>query len=218
MLSTREWGVTALTIALAACDGGSGVPVTPMPDVAPDGCTAPPLPDAGPRTGPAPVDAPAATCWPIETATPRGRIQLGTGYDDFRPMTDELELVWGTQGGFHLEVHARISGLNPGGAVNVLDTLDASNPRTMFRAFWVDTGESINDNSCGIRIGYTPSCTAVDLAKSSAILYEVGLPTSQIFDRQVRIVVEIIDSEGGYAIDEKLVMPRAPQGWPGCCI
>ena len=44
--------------------------------------------------------------------------------------------------------------------------------------------------------------------------YEDCFRGHQIFGRQLRVVVEIIDSEGGYATDEALVMPLEPIGWP----
>lgn len=181
------------------------------------GCNDPkaPIVDAGMQDGDdaAPdIDAPRGPCWPVDNTTPGGTILLGTGEDAYQPMQDETELVYGPQGGFHVVVNSRISGLSPG---NPNDVLDPINPRTRFRAFFVDTGEPINPTTCPIRIGYmaSPESGSFDLAIASAILYQVGLPEDMIFDRQLRVVVEIIDGEMHYATAEKLVIPRKPAGW-----
>jgi hypothetical protein len=151
---------------------------------------------------------PPGPCWPVEGTTPSGVIQLGTGEDFFSPMPDDLPVVFGPQSGYHMPVHARVTGLVPG---NPSDVLDPSNPRTRFRAFFVDTGEPVNPAVCPIRIPYEPSGSDFDLISGTAILFEVGLPEAEIFGREIRIVVEVIDAQRAYATAEKVVTCRPPQ-------
>ncbi len=157
---------------------------------------------------------PSSECWPAADAPLKGSIELGTGEGGFEPMPDEVRLVYGPQGGFHIVGHARITGLTPG---NLVDPADPSNPTTRFRAIFVDTGESTNPDvsatSCGLRLGYQTSGSTATFPSFVEIRYDVALAPSQIFDRDVRVIVEIIDSTGGYARDEKIVTPHEPENW-----
>jgi hypothetical protein len=157
------------------------------------------------------IDAPpAGPCWPVDGTTTGGTIQLGGGEGDFVAMPDELPVVFGSQNGYHIPVNARMTGMVPGNQTNVLDPI---NPRTRFGAFFVDTGEPINGAKCPIRLAYKPASdgsAAFDLLVASAVLFEVGLPEDQIFERQVRVVVEIIDHDGTYATDEKVITCKPP--------
>lgn len=158
------------------------------------------------------MDAPGP-CWPVVTPapTPGAAIRIGTGEMTYEPMPDEPRLVFGPQGGFHIVVHAQVTAIKPGDPANVLD---GDNPRTRFRAFFVDTGLPINSIQCGFRVGYKPVADDVyELAASSAVLFDVGVPESQIFGRQVRVVADIIDVDNTYATDEKVVTCREPLGW-----
>src|SRR5262249_29652407 len=101
-------------------------------------------PDGG-MTGP---------CWPADGTQPRGTIELGTGTTTYMSMPGQLELEYGTQGGFDIQVNAKMSGLQPG---NPAVILDPSNPRTRFRGFYVDTGGPINNGLCPFRLGYVPA-------------------------------------------------------------
>jgi hypothetical protein len=179
-----------LFLVLAACGGDPDPVVVPPDDMM------------------IPIDAPpAGPCWPFDTATPGGSIQLGTG-DSFVAMPDEVKVHFGTQLGYDIPVNARVTGMVPG---NPNDVLDPINPRTRFRAFFVDTGEPINPAVCPIRIAYEQKPSGdFDLSFASAVLFEVGLPEDQIFGRQVRVVVEIIDNNKLYATDEKVVTCRPP--------
>lgn len=168
---------------------------------------------AAPDANDAPIDAPPGPCWPIDGTTPRGTIQLGADDEGaFVPMPDELHVIFGPQGGFHMPVHARATSIAPG---NPADIFDPGNPRTRFLASFAATGERITLSDCGIRLGYKPANgSAYDLVYGHAVLFDVLLSESQVFDQQVRIVLEIIDSSGGYAKDEKVITTRAPVGWP----
>jgi ferredoxin len=152
-------------------------------------------------------------CWPLDRSMPKGSVELGTGLVTYKAMPDALELVYGLQGGFHFEVRARMRGLEPGDTIDVLSKL---NPLTRFQAF-DDTGEPIESNmkpnSCGATLGY-PAAGDGDgfWFPPGQVRFPDGVTTG-IFDRQYRVVVEIIDAFGGYARDEKLVIAREPPGW-----
>lgn len=184
-------------LLLCACGNGGGTGV----DAAADG------PDE-------PADSrPSGPCWSIEGSQLRGTITLGTGQDSYLPMPDTLPLVYGPQGGFHLEVHAQVEmpGFTPGNPSNILDP---SNPRTRFRAFFVDTGLSINRGVCPSRLAYFPSGSDVYVLRTgTGLLYEVCYGTQTIFGRPVRVVVEILDASGGYATHEQIVTPVKPVDW-----
>ena len=158
------------------------------------------------------IDSPMSSpCW-LDAHTPGGTVQLGTGTFQYTPMADHVALEFGTQLGFDIPVHAEMTGLLPG---NPKDTLDPSNPRTRFHGFFVDTGESINPGRCGMRLAYVPAAgSAYDLLRGSAILFDVTLTEADLFGREVRVVVEVIDSNANYAMDEKIVICDPPPGWP----
>ena len=151
-------------------------------------------------------------CFPIEASHPEGSVELGTGFDGWRPMDEEELLSYGLQGGFHFNVHARMSGLAPG---NPSNSLDECNPRTRFRAFFED-GTHINaGGECPLLLGYTPENGEYVLAAGPLELqFDTCLRSEDLFGREFRLVVEVIDAEGRYAIDEQLVTARAPTGWP----
>jgi hypothetical protein len=158
--------------------------------------------DAAPPRGP---------CWPIDTATPKGSIQLGKGIDAFEPMPEELPLVYGVQGGFHIEARSKIWGLAPGDPSDVLGSV---NPYTYFRAYSVD-GQRTNDVPCPGRAPYVPDPSGDGdvLVSYTEIRFPETLGPSDLFDRQYHVVVEVIDATGGYAWDEKIITARAPPEW-----
>lgn len=71
-------------------------------------------------------------------------IELGTGEWDWEPLDsgDEIPVIQGPQGGFHLLGSVRVSGLEPGTAD---DLSDPNNPTTTF-GVWVN-GENIAPSS-----------------------------------------------------------------------
>jgi hypothetical protein len=152
-------------------------------------------------------------CWPTEGLQPRGTIEPGIG-DVFQPMPDDVPLFYGAQGGFGLMVHARMTGLQPG---NPTDVLDPSNPRTRFRTFFVDTGEPTNEGGlCPFRVAYVPDGDGYVVRNSLALVFNVCWGSQGLFGRRLRIDLEIIDADGGYAKTEKIVTLTAPTeaGWP----
>ncbi len=154
-----------------------------------------------------------SSCWRKATSTPRGSIELGTGIYAYEPMPDAVDLVYGLQGGFHFDVRAHMRGLDPG---DTIDVLSKRNPTTRYQAFY-ENGDPITPNltpdGCGITLGYAPASAGDGFTFPPGELRFPDGVTSGIFDRQYRVVVEIIDAFGGYARDEKLVIAREPVGW-----
>jgi hypothetical protein len=62
------------------------------------------------------IDAPqpVGPCWPDEPRIPQGSATLGTGRDGFETMPDVLPLEYGSQDGFMLIAHVRMTGFAPG--------------------------------------------------------------------------------------------------------
>lgn len=105
----------------APTDGRLGTPATCLvatlaallPALA--GC---PPPEMSPDIGPPPIGPDGATLW----------VELGTGTDRFVPIADgaDLELVHGVQGGWHVDLTARIHGTDPEGTVLRFQILDGT--------------------------------------------------------------------------------------------
>jgi hypothetical protein len=151
----------------------------------------------------------AVDCWPVETTTPGGEVEIGTG-DSFESMPDTIQFIIGTQSGTFLQVHARIRGLEPG---NPEDFLDPSNPKTRFTGVLFDG--TVVGRECPGKLGYVPSSEegAFDRERAAALEFlswEVG---KRSFDTEMTLVVEVIDAEGRYARHQKLVFAQAPAGW-----
>jgi hypothetical protein len=153
----------------------------------------------------------SSPCW-LDTYTPGGSVELGTGELQFTPMGDQVALEYGSQLGFDIPVNSRITGMLPG---NPSDPLDPNNPRTRFHGYFMDTGAAINPGRCGIRLGYVPSSASTfDLVHGGAILFDTSLTGTDLFGRQVLVVLEVIDSAGNYATTQKVVTCEPPPGWP----
>jgi hypothetical protein len=148
--------------------------------------------------------------WPVESSRPAGEIELGTGIDGFEPMPDALPFILGTQGGTFLVLHARMRGLEPG---NPEDLLDPDNPRTRFSGILFDG--TVVGRECPSTTAYQPAAEAGTFERQQWDQLEF-LPFALgegAFDTTVRLRVEVIDSLGRYASDEKDVLCRAPDDW-----
>lgn len=161
------------------------------------------------------VDAPkpdAGPCWPMATSVPKGTLQLGTGETTFVPMPDQVNLVYGPQGGFHVPVRGRMTGLQPG---NPVDILDPGNPRSRYRAFLMNGQPAYDYGTCPGRYGYIDDGSGGDITPAiiEARFFECMGP-ADLFFKQFLVQAEVIDSTGGYAMDQKLVTVLPPVGWP----
>jgi len=190
--------VVPLLFPLWACGGSGGGDDDPVADAAPV------APDMGPR-GP---------CWSTEGSVPRGTIELGTGVQSFTPMPTQQPTEYGSQGGFDIQVNARMTGLKPG---NLSDILDPGNPKTRFRAFFVDNGVSVNRGECAFRLAYKDMGNGVfELQTGTSLIYDVCFQAQGVLNHDVKIVLEILDADGGYASVEQIITPIEPiqPGWP----
>jgi len=147
---------------------------------------------------------------------PRGTIELGTGVEpsNYLKMPSQKPLEYGSQGGFDIQVNAKMTGLQPG---NPSDILDPTNPRTRFHVEFADTGVAINRGVCPNRLAYVPVGNGeFVLQMGTAILYEVCYGSQTILNRDLKVTLEIMDSDNGYAMVEQIVTPVAPvdPGWP----
>jgi hypothetical protein len=152
----------------------------------------------------------SADCWPVETSTPAGEIEIGTGAGPFEPMPEMLPFIRGTQGGTFLIVHARLKALEPG---NPDDFLDPTNPKTKFSAILADGTEVTRE--CPGTVGYKPSAEEGYFERQrfhtlEFLPFELG---QMAFDSDVTLVAEVIDAQGRYARDERTVFAQAPEGW-----
>jgi hypothetical protein len=183
-----------LLLALGACGGGGEKPN-----------------DAGLEDASQDAKIPGP-CWPVESSTPGGEIEVGTGVDEYVAMPDELPLVFGEQMGYHITARARMRGMDPG---TLNDAVDANkrNPRSKFWAIALEDDSQINFGPCGYRIYYEPAADGDGYVFPTYIevRFDTALQLSDIVDKQYRVIVEVIDVDGKYAKGEKIITARAPQ-------
>jgi hypothetical protein len=150
-------------------------------------------------------------CWPIDTSTPGGEVEVGTGVDAYEPMPDSLPLVYGEQMGYHITARARMRGMNPGPRPS--DVLSQLNPRSKFNAIPLDTGVPISNTPCPYRIFYEPAPDGDGdvLPAYIEIRFDTSLVLADIVDKQYRVIVEVIDADGKYAKAEKVITAIAPE-------
>lgn len=168
------------------------------------------------------VDAPpAGPCWPDLVHTPKGSVTVGTGRDGFQDMPEDLPLEYGIQDGFMLIANARMTGFEPG---NAQDPYDPANLRTRIHAYFDDTNVPLNFFAyCPHRYPYVPSGNGdFVLYESIAVIFETCWRSAHLFDKRIRVEMELMDNDGGFATDVKVVTARAPLGphavddGPGC--
>ena len=146
----------------------------------------------------------------MDASTPGGSVELGTGYAAYRVMPDELPMVYGDQNGYHIEARARIVGLDPG---DPLEITKPTNPRTRYSAFYVEDGRAINiPVLCPTRLGYVPASDGNGYTSAAylEIRFDTGYQAADIFGKDFRVLVEVIDSTGKYAKDEKIIKALPP--------
>jgi hypothetical protein len=177
-----------------------------------DDAGTPPAGDAGAQLCPEKDADGAENCFPIDESRPEGTVELGTGYDEWRPMESEEHLYFGIQGGFHFLVNARLRGLDPGTFPRAWSECNA---KTRIQGYFVDNGNPINvGETCPFLFGYSPvGNDEYALTAGIELQFDTCLKDRDLFGRPVRIVLEIIDPQGRYAKDETVVTGLAPEGW-----
>jgi len=164
-------------------------------------------------------------CWPDIAHTPRGSANVGTGEAEFEAMPQTLPIHYGAQDGFHVYVSAQMSGFPPGGPV---DSWNRGNLRTRFAAYFDDTNVRLNTISefCPARLGYVPTSGGefeYELVHGTTYIFDTCWRSDHLTGARLRIEVEILDGDGGYTKDSKVVLggepdfiPAGDTGHPGC--
>ncbi|HEY0255210.1 MAG TPA: hypothetical protein VGC41_26965, partial [Kofleriaceae bacterium] len=68
----------------------------------------------------------------------------------------------------------------------------------------------INPSHCGSRLGYVASGSQYVLGHSLAMAFDNGLVQADLQGKMVAVTVEVVDSAGHYASDQKIVTLDAP--------
>lgn len=165
----------------------------------------------------------STNCWPEDLVrTPQGSAVLGTGRDSYMDMPEVLPLEYGTQDGFNLVAHVRMTGFAPG---NPADILDPKNPRTRILSYFVENNVPLNAKArCPFRNGYVDAPGGgYELSEGVAVIFDTCWRSEHLIGKQIRIELELMDQNGGYTTDTKIVTAGAPEGFypedmgtPGC--
>jgi hypothetical protein len=194
MAASMRW--CGLVIAAIGC----GKPSDTVQDAATDAKTDAPIPQSCLFTPPA--------------APTGGVIELGAvdppELNNFTVVkeNDPYQTYSGPQGGYHLWIDARISGIDLGDGTTV-----KSRPQTRFNIYLQD-GTRIDLEDCAYRLAYHDGGDGkmyLSVGWLNQILNSVG-PT--IDHTPLRLKVEVLDRNGLYAIDERWVNALAPVPTP----
>ena len=154
-------------------------------------------------------------CWPIDTTTPGGSVELGTGYADYAVMPVELPMVYGDQNGYHIEARGRLVDLYPGDPIEVTKL---TNPRTRYSAWFYRNndpldGLPINESACPNRLGYVPASDGTGFTSATLleVRFDLQYQDAEIFGKKFRVRIEVIDAFGRYAKDEKIITALPPR-------
>ncbi len=144
-------------------------------------------------------------------------LEIGTGALDFEPLTrgQELSLVAGIQGGYHFVINARMQNLLPGdpSSPNAL-----GNPQTRF-SIYLEDGSRVDNMAPPYRLGYRSAADGWFEMPSGRILQlddnliANGDLLTEIFEQDVRLVVEIRDARGAEAEAEVTVIAVPGEGF-----
>ncbi|MFW5925342.1 MAG: hypothetical protein ACOCV4_04195 [Myxococcota bacterium] len=130
------------------------------------------------------------------------RLEMGGGEWQFEPLMDgdTVELVLGGQGGYHIWVSLRTQELDPNGVQMTLTTEVLS----------VADTESVTIYT--VDLDPTPEPGTHRLIGWPAVLPEPGCADG----RELAVQVELVDAEGRWATDERVVIPEATSTPPPC--
>ena len=142
------------------------------------------------------------SCFPDRDAVPGGQIDVGrpAPFEAFLD-NDDLTLVIGPQGGVHIDIQARMSGLVPGDPDN---PVSEDNPYTRFFAYDQDEVQ-VSAIPCAFRIAYTDDGEGLSLDHDVVLFLKNEHVAPATAERRIgqtwRIGVEIVDAQGRYASD-----------------
>ena len=141
-----------------------------------------------------------------ESPVGEGTLEIGTGESQFEGLTDgqEVELIYGAQGGYHVWLSLRAEGIEPQRTQMRIETQRAdesmapqvSEVRVDLRQAGADTGD--------------PQSAFSEMIGWPAVLSQPGC----FVDRLLRIEVTLQDKQGRIARDERFVTPKAPAATP----
>ncbi len=167
--------------------------------------------DAGcvPEAPPDPPPTWSGPCWPIDTATNTGTVELGYS-NPFKPMPSELRLGYGSQAGYMFIVNVRQTGFGGG---DWAVTGFPANPRTRIHVYFADTDiplVKIEDPSkeCSVRYGYQDfDCDGVyELPNEVQYPFDTCWREKDLVGKQFRIEAELLDWNGTtYGKDSRIV-------------
>jgi hypothetical protein len=196
MSASRGWrGFALVAIAAAGCGGG---PATQDdggggdPDVRPDM----PIPPSCVFTPPA--------------APTGGTIELGAvdppELNNFTVVAnnDPFQVYAGPQGGYHVWIDVRMQGMDPGDGVDV-----NTRPQTKFNVYTMD-GARINLENCAYRLEYHDGGDGFRYLNIGWLNQILNVVAITIDMTPLKIRIEVLDRNGLYAIDERMVNALAP--------
>jgi hypothetical protein len=132
-------------------------------------------------------------------------VELGTGVTDFEevPADSEQVLVAGPQGGHHFIVSARIRGLQPG---------DPESPGTIYNpstrfTVWSEEGEQLDIDPPAYRLGYEEAGNGMFVLPGGHIIQVREEEVAALYGGRVKVRVDVEDSTGARASDERWVVP-----------
>lgn len=148
-------------------------------------------------------------CDGIDLSEEGGEVAIGTGYDAFEALADDIQIISGPQGGFHLNLNARVQGLDLG---NPDDLLDPQNPSTVFGIYTAGDRERLDIDTCPVRVGYRAEGDHGVLPRGVSVVFDVedGEELVPLFDGPVLVRVEVVDVRGRYTEDERPIVVREP--------
>jgi hypothetical protein len=152
-------------------------------------------------------------CWPLP-AKPGGQVTIGTGEVGFQPMPDVVTITRsGGQASAYLPINAQIRGMPPG---NPDDFFDPKNPKTKVSATLVDTGAALGVQiDCPASIPYVASTESGTYEMLHALRIDLGMTAPEVVaNKQAILVVEVVGSNGVYAMDQKQVTMELPPAPP----
>ncbi len=138
-------------------------------------------------------------------------IELGTGVDEFVPLEDgdEMAVILGPQGGYHLDGSLRVQGIDPG---NEDDLGDPRNPLTVFEAV-VDDGTVVSGLAGATSVEYRQGIKASETPGvyemvGRRILLDIQ-DDSELQGRTLTVSVTVEDVDGVVLTDERDVVAVA---------
>ena len=131
------------------------------------------------------------------------RVELGTGEADFESLADgdDIEVVLGPQGGFHLVGSARVGGIHPGDSG---DLGDPDNPTTTFRVFVGST--RFDAMASSYTQGLAPAGNAEYEMIGRFVILDI-LDDTELDGMTVRFDVDVVAADGtAMASDSRTLM------------